>query len=222
MTRSERTRGAGRRGQVLQVLRDAAEPLGIAEIADRLGVHVNTVRFHLDTLVDNGQVEGTRAESTGPGRPPQLYRAVRTMDPTGPRHYRALAEALAATLATEPAPQERAIEAGRTWGRRESLHVEQYIEQKDGSDEEQSVARLVRLLADLDFAPESAADHIGLRHCPFLELAADHAEVVCQVHLGLMQGAMESWESAITVDRLDAFVEPDLCVAHLSSTRPSV
>jgi predicted ArsR family transcriptional regulator len=29
----------------------------IAEIADQVGVHPNTVRFHLDTLVNDGRVE---------------------------------------------------------------------------------------------------------------------------------------------------------------------
>ena len=32
-----------------------------------------------------------------------------------------------------------------------------------------------------------------------------------------MQGAMEAWHSPVAVDRLEAFVEPDLCLAHLSS-----
>lgn len=57
---------------------------------------------------------------------------------------------------------------------------------------------------------------VGLRHCPFLELAEHKATVVCPIHLGLMQGALEAWQAPITVDRLEAFVEPDLCVAHLA------
>jgi predicted ArsR family transcriptional regulator len=55
-----------------------------------------------------------------------------------------------------------------------------------------------------------------LRHCPFLEVAADRSSVVCPVHLGLMQGALDAWDAPLTVDRLDPFVEPDLCLAHLS------
>ena len=37
------------------------------------------------------------------------------------------------------------------------------------------------------------------------------------MHLGLMQGALTAMRAPITVDRLDPFVEPDLCVAHLAS-----
>ena len=46
-----------RREEVLEVLRSAVGPLGIAEIAERLGVHPNTVRFHLNALTRAGRVE---------------------------------------------------------------------------------------------------------------------------------------------------------------------
>ena len=86
-----------------------------------------------------------------------------------------------------------------------------------GADE--AVDRLVGVLDDLGFAPErrtsNGAQSIGLRHCPFLELAETRGTVVCPVHLGLMQGALETWTAPVSVDRLDAFVEPDLCLAHI-------
>ena len=36
------------------------------------------------------------------------------------------------------------------------------------------------------------------------------------MHLGLMQGALATLGSSATVEQLDPFAEPDLCVAHLS------
>ena len=33
---------------------------------------------------------------------------------------------------------------------------------------------------------------------------------------------MDAWDAPITVDRLEAFVEPDLCVAHLAPARAAV
>jgi predicted ArsR family transcriptional regulator len=207
-----------RRGQVLRLLRDAAGPMAIAEIAERLGIHVNTARFHLESLVSNGQVERTAADSGSPGRPPQLFRAVRGMDPMGARHFRVLAEVLAEVLATDPDGSGRVLEAGRFWGRHQASTV---TEPDEVPEPGESVERLMRLLDELGFAPERAAGgdrlQIGLRQCPFLELAVVRSDVVCPVHLGLMQGAMQSWGSPITVDRLDPFVQPDLCVAHLSS-----
>jgi predicted ArsR family transcriptional regulator len=53
------------------------------------------------------------------------------------------------------------------------------------------------------------------RHCPFLGVAESQKAVVCPIHLGLMQGALETWQAPVTVERLDAFVEPDLCLVNL-------
>lgn len=221
MTKPPAQQSAGRRSQVLQLLRDTDEPLSVAETAERLGIHANTVRFHLETLVDNGQVECTRAELGRPGRPPQLFRAVRGMDPMGPRHYRVLAEALAATLATDPDSSGRATEAGRVWGRLQASVVADVANRDEPLDAGASVGLLTGMLDELGFAPEQttggARSQIGLRNCPFLEAAIDHPHIVCPVHLGLMQGAMQAWNSPVTVDRLDAFVEPDLCMVHLGS-----
>jgi predicted ArsR family transcriptional regulator len=211
----------GRRLEVLRVLKAATTPLSVVQIADQLAVHPNTVRFHLDRLIENRQAEPVPPARGRPGRPPHLFRAVRRMDPTGPRHYRLLAEVLTHSLAHGPHPGARAIEAGRAWGRRLAPVT------ADGSGaagKEESVQQLVSLLDDLSFAPErqdaeGQAVQVGLRHCPFLELAETRAQIVCPVHLGLMQGAMDAWGAPLTVDRLEAFVEPDLCLAHLAPTR---
>jgi predicted ArsR family transcriptional regulator len=189
--------------------------MSILAIADALGVHPNTVRFHLDVLVGDGQVEQVAPGRKGPGRPPLMFQAVRQMDRGGTRHYRLLAEILSTALAAERNSTDKALRAGRTWG----LRLES---PSDGDvDAEESVDRLVDMLDELGFAPErrgtNGDQQIGLRHCPFLELAENRTTVVCPIHLGLMQGAMETWGAPVTVDRLEAFAEPDLCVAHLSA-----
>ena len=81
--------------------------------------------------------------------------------------------------------------------------------------------RLTDLLTDLGFAPENRwgtrdIGEIALRNCPFLELAGTRRDVICPVHLGLMQGALDTWDAPITVDTLTPFVEPDVCLAHLA------
>ncbi|MEU0521857.1 helix-turn-helix domain-containing protein [Streptosporangium sp. NPDC006007] len=208
----------GRRRLILTMLRRSETPLGVADIAERLGVHPNTVRFHLDALADTGQVERVHTASAGPGRPPLLFRARPGMDRGGPRNYRLLAEILAGGLAADPDPATRATEAGRVWG---GLLVDQSAPPV-ALTREQAVRRLVSLLDDLGFAPEERSadgDHrqIGLRHCPFLELVATRAQVICPLHLGLMQGAMTALGARVTVGRLDPFAEPDLCLAHLTA-----
>lgn len=204
---------AGRRPDVLRVLKAAAGPLSIGQIAETLDVHPNTVRFHLDTLIDNGQAERVEPDRSRPGRPAQLFRAVRGMDPTGPRDFRVLAEILTDRLAAERGSSRRAVEAGQAWGRR--------LKPPAVRDDHPAnpVDHLIAALDDLGFAPERVnRSELGLRNCPFLELAEVRAGVVCPIHLGLMQGALEAWDAPVTVDRLDAFVEPDLCVARLGPT----
>lgn len=207
---------AGRRLDVLQTLRSSPEPLSILAIADDLGLHPNTVRLHLDVLVRESRVEQVAPERRGPGRPALLFRAVLGMDPAGPRQYRLLAEVLTESLAGGPEPAVRAAAAGRDWG----THLAQTaVSSPPGSNPRE---RLVALLDELGFAPEyrrvGRRSQIALHHCPFLEIAEHRAQVVCPVHLGLMQGALSAWNAPVTVNRLEAFVEPDLCVAHLART----
>jgi predicted ArsR family transcriptional regulator len=209
----------------LRQLRAATEPLSIAEIASALGVHPNTVRFHLEALVSSGRAKQAPAQHSRPGRPPLLYQAVPRMDPAGPRSYRLLAGILVDSLAALPDTAARAVEAGRIAGRRLAL-----LGGDDGTGraatpaavhEPAPVDGLVSLLDELGFAPEASTAGgqvaVGLRHCPFLELAEAKAQVVCPIHLGLMQGAMAAWDAPVTVDRLVPFAEPDLCVAHLGA-----
>src|SRR5690349_4755027 len=66
----------GRRRAVMRLLRGSSDPMSISGIADALGVHPNTVRFHLDSLVADGQVEHVELDRKGPGRPPLMFRAV--------------------------------------------------------------------------------------------------------------------------------------------------
>jgi predicted ArsR family transcriptional regulator len=208
---------AGRRREVLRVLKAARAPMSIVAIADKLGVHPNTVRFHLDTLVSDGRVEHVKPDRRGPGRPALMFRASREMDRGGPRRYRLLAEILATSLAGERDPGAKALAAGRDWGQR----LRSPARRRKKISVEESIDGLVGVLDELGFDPErrdaDGKKQIGLRHCPFLELAETRSAVVCPIHLGLMQGALETWKAPVMVDRLDAFVEPDLCLAHLTS-----
>jgi quercetin dioxygenase-like cupin family protein len=126
--------------------------MAVAEIADRLEIHANTARFHLESLVSDGRVERTTADSGSPGRPPQLFHAVQGMDPMGPRHFRVLAEVLAASLATDADPSGRVLEAGRFWGRHQASTVTDATETDEALEPAESVERLMRLLDELGFA----------------------------------------------------------------------
>ncbi|GLP75213.1 ArsR family transcriptional regulator [Mycobacterium antarcticum] len=206
----------GRRELILQLLRTATGPRSIADMAEEMAVHPNTIRFHLEALVRTGRVEQFIGDTAGPGRPPVLFRASRRMDPAGPTNYQLLANILTTYLATNAAdPTRTAASLGRSWG--PSLVDDR---PRRALSKTQAVTALTDVLADLGFGPEPPTSRrsteIRLRHCPFHQLVQTHGETICALHLGLMQGALESMRGPVTVDRLDPFVEPDLCVAHLA------
>lgn len=210
------------RARTLEVLQDAGRPLGVQEVADLVDLHPNTARVHLDALVDAGLASREREERDTPGRPRTVYAAAPGEAQVGQRNYRLLSEILTSMLsATLPQPGRASLEAGRAWGRYLSQRPVPFQE----VDAEETVDRLLGVLAEIGFDPERSADAkelVRLRHCPFREVAKEHRDVVCAIHLGLMQGALSEMESPLTADRLDPFVEPALCVAHLAPADRSV
>lgn len=204
------------RARVLAALRDVGSPTAVGEIADRVGLHTNTARFHLDGLVELGLAERVIEDRTVPGRPRALYVATANAVETGRRSYRLLAQILTSYFATHTRhPEQAAIKAGEAWG--------QFLTDAQPPfrrlDAPGAVGRLVDALDGLGFAPEAVTAgrqrRVLLHHCPFRETAVEHGEVVCSVHLGLMRGMLRKMEAPLEAQRLDQFVEPNLCVAHL-------
>ncbi|GAA1553175.1 helix-turn-helix domain-containing protein [Kribbella sancticallisti] len=209
-------RTKSRRAAVLDALRASAEPLGVTELADLLGIHPNTVRFHLDALVTQGLVDRRLEEPSGRGRPRTVHAPHPGMDRGGQRRYQLLAKILLGQLATSPEAGDTAEAAGRDWG---GYLVEQ-VPPSHQTGAAEARHRLNAMMTDLGFAPEpvgNKGDRIRLRHCPFLELAEEYSATLCPLHLGLMQGALSEIRAPITATRLEPFAEPDACLVHLSS-----
>lgn len=206
----------GRRREVVEFFRAVSRPLTAREVADELGLHINTARFHLDALVRQGLLRREEGQSHGPGRPRIQYIAVPGMDRGGPRNYKLLAEMLLSHFAAEPDASQAAIEVGRDWGR----YLVQPLAPGQRISPEEGLARVIDLLADTGFQPQSAdigdgGTDIRLRHCPFLELAEIHRELVCAMHLGLLRGAFEVLRTPLQAETLIPFADPHTCVAHL-------
>ena len=97
------------RADVLDLLRASGGPLGVREIAQRMGLHPNTARFHLEALVGGGLAVRESEDRQTPGWPRIGYRAVPD-SPGGRRRYRLLAEMLTSLIAAtmpEPGPRRR-------------------------------------------------------------------------------------------------------------------
>nr|WP_300149407.1 helix-turn-helix domain-containing protein [Propionicimonas sp.] len=165
------------RPAALRVLRALVEqgPVTIAALHAVLGGHQNSVRQHLDGLVDAGFAEEVAQTAGGRGRPARAYaatvagRQVALQDPDLDSSG-ALVEAVAEHLAATPDPVPAARAVGIGWGRRLA---------SDRRD-------LTEILAAQGFTPEPAPDGIALHTCPLLASAQRRPEVVCAIHQGLI------------------------------------
>ena len=216
--RSAEVAVSGRRAEVLTRLREADRPLTVSDLAALTGLHVNTARFHLDALVSDGLVARSAEARDTPGRPRILYTA--QGEPPGPRSYRLLAEMLTGLVASLSDARPAATEAGRAWGR----HLVERVDPSQRVNATDAVARLDRVLDAIGFQPEVRRSkgkkdiEVRLHHCPFREVAERHTDVVCEIHLGLMQGALGELQAPVEATSLEPFVLPSLCVARLRAT----
>jgi predicted ArsR family transcriptional regulator len=206
------------RAQVLAALRRGG-PRTVTALAAALGLHPNTVREHLDGLVELGLASREQAPSSGRGRPAWRYTAEPEHVPAAARDYAALATVLAAHLArTSTAPADDAAAAGRDWGR--ALVAGRPAR----ADAAQARRDVVRLLGEVGFAPEADARDrtVLLRRCPILDAARRHPDVVCHVHAGLVSGALESLGDVEDAERVELrpFAVPGACLLHLGPVQP--
>lgn len=238
---------------VLDVLAAQPEPCSVSSVATALDQHANTVREHLEGLVEAGLATSANAPARGRGRPARLYAPV-TESPTtaGAAEYAGLASALAAQIARSSAdPVGDALAAGRAWGADLVAAPDPAVspERTDGTagapdgvghpgsagggpqgdetgpggpgDAGRSARReVVDLLDRLGFAPRADDDaaSVALTRCPLLEAAYRNPEVVCSVHLGLAQGALERLGAPVEGTSLLPFAEPGACRLHLRAT----
>lgn len=201
-----------RRVRIVQELRAADGGLDASELASRVALHPNTVRWHLGILADAGLVSSTPAARTRPGRPRILYSLAPEPAQHGTDEHRLLATVLTGALANSEDGAARAEQAGEAWGR--------YLLAKDPlarkRDDDTAVGEVVELLDQQGFEPSAHEDEIHMARCPFHALAESQPEVVCAVHKGLITGALTALGSDLEVEELDVFVRPDLCVARLT------
>jgi predicted ArsR family transcriptional regulator len=187
--------------------------MAVEDVADRVGLSANTVRFHLDRLRREGAVTRRSTTPDGPGRPHLVYRAFAAEAVEGAAAYRLLAELLAEGLVRSGNARATA-EAGRSWADRLVPAHDPSVGARAGADEDASaVARVVELFEDGGFAPELLPDAstVALHRCPFRELASVRADVVCTVHLGFVRSALQRLqEVAGAAGRVPHRIEPDL------------
>lgn len=211
-------RGA-RRAEVLAWLTDSDTPRTATEVAAHTDLHLNTARFHLDALVASGHLVRRHEERGTPGRPRVLYSLSQDRSV---RSYRLLAGMLTSLVRALGGNEEAAVSAGRAWGA--ELVADSAAASTAGAetaDGPESLRRLDDLMERVGFQPESRAGdqpEVHLHHCPFIEVVDGNQDVVCALHRGLMQGALEQLGAPLQVQTLEPFATPETCVARLVQT----
>lgn len=212
---------------MLRALAAQESPSTVPQLAERLGVHPNTVRTRLSAFLQSGLVAREVASAVGRGRPSHVYRvtdagraAETSIDPTF-EEYRGLTGAFAEHLARQSGDHSaQARDVGRAWGAQ--LARPETGQQALSSSVEEPDDQVLRLLERLNFSPEPDVQGVALRTCPLLELATQLPDVVCRVHLGLVEGALERYGSADRQVELVPFAEPGACRLRLHPTeRPA-
>jgi len=187
----------------------------VSDIATQVGLHPNTIRFHLDGLLSQGLISKHSEEREMRGRPHILYSVIPAKLYAGRRNYRLLAQVLITFVSEGVHAKRRSLVAsGEVWGRRLAA-------QRVAPDTMSPTQRVLSAMEDLGFAPEMVVNNnhprIMMNHCPFLEAAEQNPNTVCAVHLGIMRGLIQGYQAPCAVARLDPFVRPSLCVAALAT-----
>src|SRR5690348_371628 len=194
------------RRRVFGLLGELRRPAGTEELAERLGMHPNGVRIHLDRLAEAGLVERRRTRQAR-GRPRDMWTIAPDAEPGGeaPSGYVDLGRWLARLLATGKTSR-RAVEAmGREIGH----------ELAPAGDASAAEERMHATLAALGFRPRREVDEPGtltyrLCNCPYREAVRENQDVVCTLHRGMTRGLLD----AMAPDtRLAGFVPRDPDVA---------
>lgn len=201
----------------------------VAQAAEQLGQHPNTVREHLEALVRNGLAMRDQRPPVGRGRPASVYTYAPEASFSSPE-YAVLAQVLVSYLShvlpDGPVLRHHAREAGRSWGRaileREPAHESEASGAAPRRGTAGAVEHLRRLLDRTGFDPETERHGdvrtVRLHRCPVLELAKDRPEVVCNAHLGMAREILAEGDIAHERVTLEAFTEPGACLLHVTSS----
>jgi predicted ArsR family transcriptional regulator len=214
--------GDDTRFAIYQELGRSPAPLSASELAERLSLHPNTVRPHLDRMREARLVEVEPIHRGTVGRPQLRYSLAPGAPGLGldPPAHTLLAGLLAALAEQLGGDGLDAANLGRRWG-------------TDANGRRQSARGcLAAVMAELDrlgFDPvqsELGPDGSGRRvrvdflHCPFRELAEAYPELVCHLHRGIVEGLVvqsaRSGQPAGMVEEFRTLIDRDPCNVTVS------
>ena len=211
------------RAKILKLL--ANGPCTVSSLAVLTGQHENTIREHLDALVDEDLAIKYQSTEHLRGRPAWLYRFSEEPDQPLFGEYAGLASALAGSIARSSSrPNDDAVEAGTRWAR-DLVHNSLLNPHRnhEGTTKTSSLAirrNVITLLNQLGFAPKHNVEitRNKLTRCPLLDAARQYPDIICNVHLGIVRGALSEFGADTTqIDKADLrpFSEPGACLLRM-------
>lgn len=175
------------RASLFALLGELRRPANTEELAERLDLHPNGVRVHLERLRGAGLVVRER-ERRARGRPRDIWSISPDAYPGGaaPTAYANLGRWLLRAMVASKARVRDVEAAGRQIGR------ELTAEGGDGSPEERFHATLVAL----GFQPSRELGPDGtltfrLGNCPYRDAVRERQPLVCGLHLGMSRGMLD-------------------------------
>jgi predicted ArsR family transcriptional regulator len=174
------------RARLFALLCELKRPAGTAELADRLGLHPNGVRLHLERLAEQGLVERARAR-TPRGRPPDAWRMARDARPAGtnPRAYEDLGRWLARALRSPRRGLRGIEETGRLIGR-------ELAPSGAGSTAEALETTLIALGFQPTTRPRAGSGlTLCLGNCPYSAAVRENQPAICTLHKGITLGLLD-------------------------------
>jgi predicted ArsR family transcriptional regulator len=190
------------RYDIYQYITKQHQEVTVQEIADCFHIHPNVARLHLSKLEDvNMLVSETKKTGKG-GRPSRYYRlsddVVQLNFPF--RDYMLLAKVSIQTLLSLGDEGKKALYlTGKKFGT-ELIEHETAKAFQNGSilDFEQKLNVLKNAATMAGFNPEFEVNeekttiYFQIFNCPFKEVAADHSEIVCNMHFEFLKGMFET------------------------------
>ena len=170
----------------------------IAELCQSTGLHPNTVREHLQRLIDGGYVVAEPEKRTTRGRPRVLYSAAADQN----------ASPIAVRKAKEAAERGDLMRRIMPWTDTDELST-QALHQLDA---------LVDDLGEAGFEPvvDEAELTLDLSPCPHASSTAPAHSTLCAVHLGLMDGLLCQAGGPLHVAGMAPACDPTDCVVRLA------
>jgi predicted ArsR family transcriptional regulator len=210
---------------IYQEVAQANDPLSTTEIAQRLALHPNTVRLHLEKMREAGLLVLSTDHHGSVGRPQHRWAAVPQAPSLGlePAGFRLLAHLLAELAAQAPLDAELVAAVGRRRGQAQTKERPPRREPARST----CVRTVMDQLADLGFDPALEPDisssrlTISFTGCPFRELAAVYPDIVCQLHRGITEGILAGAAAATPgvrarVEAFASLVDVDPCRVEMS------